>query len=330
MIFKSYQLDKIKNEKFSLLLFYGRNNYLKTTEFNKLIDDQSDVIKYEEKDLIDKQNEIIENILSRSLFQKKKIILIKRCTDKVLKIIEYLADRDLEDTKIVLDSENLEKKSKLRSFFEKRKNCVCAAFYPDNLQTLTKLAQNFFREKKISISTADINLIISRCSESRENLFNELVKIEFFTINKKKITTDQIFKLINLSENYSFSELTDNCLAKNKTKTVKIINENNLTNEDCIIIIRTLLSKLKRNFLLCKEYQNNGDIDFTISNAKPPIFWKDKEITKKQIIKWNPNEIKLTIYKLTDVELMIKKNINNSIGLITDFILELSSRKTNN
>ncbi len=330
MIFKSYQLDKIKNEKFSLLLFYGRNNYLKTTEFNKLIDDQSDVIKYEEKDLIDKQNEIIENILSRSLFQKKKIILIKRCTDKVLKIIEYLADRDLEDTKIVLDSENLEKKSKLRSFFEKRKNCVCAAFYPDNLQTLTKLAQNFFREKKISISTADINLIISRCSESRENLFNELVKIEFFTINKKKITTDQIFKLINLSENYSFSELTDNCLAKNKTKTVKIINENNLTNEDCIIIIRTLLSKLKRNFLLCKEYQNNGDIDFTISNAKPPIFWKDKEITKKQILNWTASDIKKLIYELGELELIIKKNFNNSVNLITNFIIEVCHSKINN
>ena len=72
MIFKSYELDKTNKEKFNLFLFYGKNNYQKNLEFNKLVDDQIEVIKYEEKDLIDKQNEIIENILSRSLFQKKK------------------------------------------------------------------------------------------------------------------------------------------------------------------------------------------------------------------------------------------------------------------
>ena len=238
-----------------------------------------------------------------------------------------MADKNLDDTKIVLDSENLDKKSKLRSYFEKNKNCVCAAFYPDNLQTLTKVAQNFFREKKISISSADINLIISKINESRENLINELEKIEFFTKNTKKITTNQIFKLINLFENYNFSELIDNCLAKNKTKTIKIINENNLTNEDCIVIIRTLMIKLKRNYLLCNDYQKNGDIDLTISKARPPIFWKDKEITKKQILNWTASDIKKLIYELGELELIIKKNFNKSILLITNFIINLCGSK---
>ncbi len=330
MIFKSYELNKINNNGFNLFLFYGKNNYQKKLEFNNLVDDNCEVIKYEERDLIDKENEIIDNILSRSLFEKKKIILIKRSTDKLLKIIELLINKNLEDTKIVLDSENLEKKSKLRLFFEKNKNCVCTAFYPDNLQTLTKLAQNFFREKKILISSADINLIVNKCNESREYLFNELEKIEFFAKNKKKISTDEIFKLINLSENYSFSELTDNCLAKNKNKAIRMINENNLTNEDCIIIIRTLMTKLKRNFLLCNEYQKNGDIDLTISNAKPPIFWKDKEITKKQILSWKASDIKKLIYEVSELELITKKNFNNSVNLITNFIIEVCSSKINN
>ena len=330
MIFKSYELNKINNDKFNFFLFYGKNNYQKKLEFNNLIESNSEVIKYEEKDLIDRQNEIIENILSRSLFQKKKIILIKRSTDKLLKIIELLAERNLEDTKIILDSENLEKRSKLRIYFEKNKSYVCAAFYPDNLQTLTKYAQNFFREKKILISNADINLIISKINESRENLINELEKIEFFSKNKKKITTDQIFKLINLSENYNFAELADNCLAKNKIKTIKIINENNFSNEDCIILIRTLMIKLKRNFLLCNEYQKNGDIDFTISNAKPPIFWKDKEITKKQILSWTSSDIKKLIYEVGELELIVKKNFNNSVNLITNFIIEVCGSKINN
>ena len=327
MIVKAYELNKVNQDKFGLFLFYGKNNYQKKLEFDKLINNQCEVIKYEEKDLIDRQNEIIENILTKSLFEKKKIILIKRSTDKILKIIELLADKNLDDTKIVLDSENLDKKSKLRSYFEKNKNCVCAAFYPDNLQTLTKVAQNFFREKKISISSADINLIISKINESRENLINELEKIEFFTKNTKKITTNQIFKLINLFENYNFSELIDNCLAKNKTKTIKIINENNLTNEDCIVIIRTLMIKLKRNYLLCNDYQKNGDIDLTISKARPPIFWKDKEITKKQILNWTASDIKKLIYELGELELIIKKNFNKSILLITNFIINLCGSK---
>ena len=70
-------------------------------------------------------------------------------------------------------------------------------------------------------------------------------------------------------------------------------------------------------------------MDLTISSAHPPIFWKDKEITKQQIYKWSPKSIKKLIYKLADVELLIKKNMNNSINLITDFILEQSS-ETNN
>ena len=330
MIYKSYQLDKAYNDNYNFFLFYGKNTYQKNSEFNKLRDEKCEVIKYEEKDLLDKKNEIIENILTKSLFQQKKLILVKRSTDKLLDVVEELVDKNLEDTKIIFESENLEKKSKIRLFFEKNKNCVCAAFYPDNLQTLNKLAQDFLRKRKISISAADINLIVNKCNENRENLLNELEKIKFFMKNQKRITTDQILKLINLSENYSFSELTNNCLAKNKAKTIKIINENNLTNEDCILIIRTLMIKLKRNFMLCNEYQKSGDIDLTISNARPPIFWKDKEITKKQILSWTTHDIKKLIYELAELELIIKKNFNNSVNLITNFIIEVCGSKINN
>ncbi len=327
MILKFYELEKINNKNISLFLFYGKNNYQKSLEFNRLITDQSEVIKYDEKDLIENQNEIIGNILNKSLFQKKKIIQIKRSTDKLLKIIESLSKKNLEDTKIIFDSDNLEKKSKLRLFFEKNKNCICSAFYPDNLQTLNNFAHNFIKEKKISIAPADISLILGKCNESKENLISELEKITLFAKNKKKISAEQISKLINLSENYSFSELTNNCLAKNKLKTIKIINENNLSNEDCIIIVRTLMMKLKRIFLLCNEYQENRDVDYVISSAKPPIFWKDKEITKKQILNWTTADLKKVIYELSDIELMIKKNFNNSVNLITDFLIQLCNKK---
>ena len=160
-------------------------------------------------------------------------------------------------------------------------------------------------------------------------MFNELEKIEFFSKNRKKITTENISKLINLSENRSITELIDNCLAKNSKKTIHILNENNFSNEDCILITRVFLNKAKKILKLTKEFEKNNNIDLTISSAKPPIFWKDKEITKQQIYKWKTNNIKNLIFKINDIEFLLKQNLNNSINLITDFLLEQSSSKTN-
>ena len=238
--------------------------------------------------------------------------------------------KNLEDVTIILNSDNLEKKSKLRSLFEKDKKLICVPFYPDNNQTLSKLTYNFLNNKKISISPSNINLIISKCGGDRQTLINELQKIEYFTKNGTKINTESISKLINLSENHSISELIDNCLAQNKKKIISILNENNFSNEDCIMITRSFLIKAKKLLVLSKTFETNKNIDFTISSAKPPIFWKEKEITKQQIYKWKPKNIKQLIYALSEIELQIKKNINNSINLITDFILLQSSITTNN
>ena len=159
---------------------------------------------------------------------------------------------------------------------------------------------------------------------------NELYKIEQFAKSGRTISSENLLKLINLVENFSVAELVDNCLAKNKKKTINILNENNFTNEDCILIIRTFLNKSKRVLKLSKEFKKNKNINLTISSAKPPIFWKDKEITIQQITKWSPKNLKVLIYNLNEIELIIKKNMSNAINLITDFVLEQSSLETNN
>jgi DNA polymerase-3 subunit delta len=325
MILKSFEIKKIDQNINHLILFYGKNQGLKNEAIEILIKDKNNLLNYEEKEILDNENNFIENILSKSLFDPQKFVIIKRATDKILKIIEFLHLKNLDDTTIILNSENLEKKSKLRSFFEKNKNLVCVPFYPDNDQTLSKLAYNFLRDKNISISSSNINLIINKCNGDRETLINELQKIEYFCKNGKKIKSENILKLINLNENHSISELIDNCLVQNKKKIVSILNENNFSNEDCIIIARSFLIKAKKLLILSKTFETNKNIDLTISSAKPPIFWKEKEITKQQIYKWKPNNIKKLIYTLGEIELQIKKNINNSINLITDFILNQSS-----
>ena len=330
MIIKSYEVNKINPEIHNLLLFYGKNEGLKNHITKNIVKNTNNIHNYDEKEVLDNENVFIDNLLTKSLFDEKKLIIIKRSTDKILKIIESLKSEKLEDITIIINAENLEKKSKLRSFFEKNKETICIAFYPDNDQTLSKLAYDFLKNKKISISQSSINLIINKCNGDREALYNELNKIDLYTQNGKKITTEDIMKITNLIENHSVSELVDNCLAKNNKKIINILNENNFNNEDCMLIARSLLNKLKRILHLVKEFQNNKNIELTISSAKPPIFWKDKEITKQQIKYWRPENIKDLIYKLTDIELLVKKNVNNSINLITDFILEQSSSKSNN
>tara|TARA_Y100000768_G_scaffold370022_1_gene335475 strand:- start:410 stop:1399 length:990 start_codon:yes stop_codon:yes gene_type:complete len=329
MIIKSFEINKINLKKNKLFLLYGKNEGLKSEIINKLVTEENKVSSYEEKEILNSQSDFLENVKNKSLFDEKKFIIIKRVTDKILKLIESINFQNFEDI-IIFSAENLDKKSKLRSFFEKDKDTICIPIYPDNEQTLARLTENFFNKKNIPISKLIINQIINKVSGDRKNLFNELNKIENFVKNKKKISQENIAKLINLSENYSVSELINNCLAKNKKKTINILCENNFTSEDSILITRSLLNKSKNILKLSLEYEKNKNMDLTISTARPPIFWKDKEITQKQVYEWNSKNLKILIFKINEIELNIKKNISNSINIITDFLLEQTTLITNN
>ena len=325
MILKYYEINKINLDHSKFILFYGKNEGLKNDGIKNLLRNKNEILYYEEKDILDNPNNFIEATLSKSLFENEKIIIIKRATDKIKNIIDQISFKDIEDLIILINADNLEKKSKLRSLFEKNKKFVSVAFYPDNDQTLSKIAHNFFTKNKILISASNINLIVSKCSGDRHNLVNEIEKIESFCKNNKKVTIEDIHKLTNLIENHSVSELIDNCLVKNKKKIIHILNENNFSNDDCILILRTFLNKLKKILSLALEYKINKNIDDVISKAKPPIFWKDKEITKQQIYKWSPENIKNSIFKVSELELLVKKNMNNSMNLTTNFILDEAS-----
>ena len=330
MIIKSFELNKIKINTANIILFYGKNDSEKNQYFQSLKKHNKEIYNYEEKEILENSDNFFDKVLTKSLFENERVVIIKRTSEKILKIIENFTLKQLEDTIIILNADILDKKSKLRSFFEKSKEFICVPFYQDNQQTLSKIASNFLREKKISISQSNINLIISRSNGDRATLFNELEKIEFYCKGGKKISTEYLSKLTNLIENHSISELVDNCLAKEPKKISNILNENNFSNEDCILIIRTFLNKSKKILILSIDFSKNKNIEKTILAAKPPIFWKDKEITRKQIMLWKPENLKKLIYKLNDIELQIKKNLSNSLQVVTDFILEIPLTDTNN
>ncbi|WP_440635083.1 DNA polymerase III subunit delta [Candidatus Pelagibacter sp. HIMB1746] len=329
MILKSFNLNKKIFEKNSLFLFYGNNEGFKEETIEKITNNiQKNFI--DEKDILLNEDVFFNDLYSGSLFENKKIIIIRRATDKSNKIIEKIDNEKLHDTQIILNATNLEKKSKLRSLFEKDKNLICVPFYPDTSETLLNLAKSRLNTMKIKISNYDLNSIINKCNGDRLFLKNELEKLTLYSKNKKQILPNEINKLVNLTENHDISELINNCLAKNEKKTLDILNENNFNNEDSILILRTFLNKVKQLLRLSNEFEINKNISKTISLAKPPIFWKDKIITETQLKKWNSKNLKLLIYKINEIELFAKKNLFISVKIIYDLIIDQTKIKTNN
>ena len=331
MILKSFELPKIKLNNYKFYLFYGDNEGFKEENIKYLFEKnyQDKIHRYEEREILDNSNIFFNSILTKSFFDNEKLIIINRATDKIKTIIEELMEKNPEDIQIILNSKNLEKKSSLRKLFEKEKSIVCIPFYEDNNQTLNSIISLFFRNKKIPISQQLINVLVERSRGDRKNLNNELEKIENFSLNKKNLNIQEIIKLTNLADNYSASELVDHSLAKNTRKTVTILGENNYSDEDNIIIIRTLLAKLKRLVKIYDLIDEKNNIEQAISACKPTIFWKDKPLVAQQIRSWKKDGLEQLIYKTNEIELLVKKNSVLAKNILADFIIN-NSKKTNN
>jgi len=331
VIIKHFEISKINLKKYDYFLFYGDNEGLKEEVIKNLfeINYPNKIHKYEEKEILDNKNRFFENVLTKSFFDNEKLIIINRATDKIRVTVEELMEKNPTDILFVLNSKNLEKKSTLRKLFEKEKTVICVPFYEDNNQTLNSIISQFFRNKKIPISQQLINVLIERCRGDRKNLNNELAKIEGFSLNKKKISLQEIIKLTNLADNYSASELIDHSLAKNTKKTATILNENNFSNEDSILIIRTLLAKLKRLVKIYELVDEKHNLDQAVSSFKPPVFWKDKPLVTQQMRSWGKDKLENLIYESNKIEFLIKKNSSIGKNILSDFIIN-NSKKANN
>ena len=331
MIIKTNELQKLKATKYNLYLLYGENRGFKNQFINEKLslEYNGNIFKYNENEVFKDYETFISSILNKSFFEDKKLYIISDASEKILQLIEDFISSDIEDITIIVVASILDKKSKLRNFFEKGKNTVCIPFYSDQNKTLSIIANNFFKEKKISISQEVINFLIDRCRGDRSNLNNEMNKIYIYASENGKVSFEEVFKITNLAENFSVNELIDNCLAKNKKRISAILNENNFSNEDCILILRTMLSKSKRILKIKKELDNINSLDSIISSFKPPIFWKDKEIVKIQVMNWDETEIENLIYKINDIEYIIKANAVNTLNIVSDFIINTSNKINN-
>ena len=324
MIIKHFNLKKNINKNINFYLLYGNNTGLIEDTINDTLKPNfsKNIFYYEETEILSDLSRFKEEVYNTSFFENDKLIIINRGSDKLLGILQELIEKKTKDLVIIIKSGILEKKSKLRGFFEKNLETVIVPFYEDDQRTLSIIAQNFFKKREIKITQENINLIIRKSMGNRISLKNELDKILMYSFGKSKIGTEEILKLTNLAENHSLSELADNCLAKNSNKTINILNDNVSTYEDNILILKIFLYKLKRLKKIKLELNVNSNQDQVLSSIKPPIFWKDKDIIKRQVRNLSINDINQFIKKVNRIELLIKKNSQISTLIVNNFILE--------
>ena len=322
MIIKSFELKKLKSSNANIHLIYGNNDGIKEDILRDfyLKEYNGEVLKYDEQEILNNKEEFLSDILTQSLFESSKIIIISRASDKLIELIEYIMKKNILDTRIIIKCVNLEKKSKLRKLFEKDEKLICTPVYEDDAKSLNFVIQNFLNDNKFNLSQEIKNILLERSKGDRINLINELIKLKNLQISKKKLRIEDVLKLSNLAENYSVFELSDNYLARNAKKVSNILNENDYSPEDCILIIRTILNKSKRLLKIKNEIEDNKNIDQVISNFKPPIFWKEKDVVKKQAQSWTTKEVKELIYRMNELETLVKKNTANSMLFVSNFV----------
>ena len=325
MIFKSYILEENFQtiENLRMFLFYGENYGLKK-EFKeniKNLNKSKEILNFFQDELIKNKNILINEISNKSLFNEKKIIFINEVNDKIIDVLDEVAE-SIQDEKIFLFADILDKKSKLRSYFEKKKNGGIAACYQDNEITFRKIIM-----KKLSgykgVSTEIINLVIQNTGLDRSKLNNEIEKIVSCYIDKQ-IDFEKIDLLLNTKTNEDFNLLKDAALNGNKINTNRLLSDTIFEKEDNIYYLNLINQRINKLNEIERLKKGNTNLENLISNLKPPIFWKDKPILIEQSKKWSKSKIRTALKKTYDAELEIKSNssINKNL-LIKNLIIDL-------
>lgn len=325
MIYKSYIVEQnIKSLKENIILFYGENLGLKTDLKNiiRQNEKEAEIINFLQEDIIKNEEQFFNEILNLSLFEKKKIFFIREVSEKILPIIQKLEEK-MDDQKIYLFAEILDRKSKLRSHFEKSKKTGVVACYADNEISIKKIILHQLKNFK-NLTTQNINLIISNSNLDRIKLNNELEKIKIF-FNDKVLDTEKLEALLNIKENDNFNDLKNEAISGNRDKTNKLINET-FIEKDKLLFYLSLINNRLIKLVEISNLSKDKNIEETINNLKPPIFWKEKPIILTQARKWNSNKLKKILNETYELELKLKSNssINQKI-LFKKLIVDICS-----
>ena len=331
MIIKSYEIQKnfLILLKYNMFLLYGENIGLKkdikesvkkrASQKNEKIE----ILSLDEKDIFDNEENFYNSIYSDSLFSDKKIIIINDGTDKTAKYVEDILDKCPNNIFLIIFSDVLEKKSKLRNLFEINKKTACVPCYLDSDRDLENITINEFRKSKVNLSRESINLLIEKSNGDRNNLKNEIEKIKSFSFDKNKIDIEEIKSLINFSGEHKSDSLINECLCGNILQYKKILSEFYVNTINQIFLLRILGNKIQRLLNMKKKEDDYSNLDSLMNSSKPPIFWKEKPFVKKQLSIWTVNALKNAVQEINNTELMCKKKPQVGQTIFFNFFTKL-------
>ena len=336
MIIKSYEVKKnLDLLKYNLFLLYGENFGLKKdikefiSKTLKEKDNNIEILSVYENEIFANEENFYNLVYSGSLFSDTKIITIYEATDKIIEMINYIYDKYPENVFLITFSEILEKKSKLRNFFETKEKTICIPCYLDNEKDLEIIAQSEFKKNNIAISREALNLLIEVSNSDRNNLRNEIEKIKSYSMNKKKIELDEIKLLTNFSGNYKSDSLVNECLCGNISQYKKIASELYVNTINQVLLLRILSSKIQRLHKIKEQENKLNSLDNLINTSKPTIFWKEKPLVKKQLSIWSLDDLKKMISEINNTELLCKKNPQISKFIFFNFFASICKKANN-
>ena len=331
MILKSYIVEQNIGvlEAYRATLLYGVNSGIKDDIKSKIKKNRenTEIINFFEEELIVNKNILYENFLNTSLFSQKKIILLHNVTDKIFDQISKCLEKSTKDITVYLFSENLDKKSKIRNLFEKNKLLAVFPCYEDNERSLI----NYINKELVNfkgVSGEVVNLIMSNSNMDRKIIQNEMTKIKLF-FNEKKINTEQLLEILNIKSNTNFDEIRDSVLVGAKVKVNKLLSEIIILHEDGLYYLNNLNYRIMKLLEIRNTNENIDNYEMAVERAKPPIFWKDKQVFTEQLKKWSLKKLNIAVMKIGETEILMKKNSNlrNDIlikALIIDLFNEIS------
>ena len=337
MIIKSYEVKKNKLSflKNNFYLLYGENYGLKK-DIKKFImteikqkDESIEILSLYESEILENDENFYNFVYTGSLFGNKKIITIYESTDKIIEKISDIYKKYSENIYLIFFSEILEKKSKLRNFFEKNEKTICIPCYLDSEKDLEIIALLELKKNNIILSREAINLLIEKSNLDRNNLRNEIEKMKSYSLNKKKLEIEDIRSLINFSGDYKNDTLVNECLCGNISQYKKIISELYTQTVNEILLLRILSSKVHRLLKIKEQENKSNNLDNLINTSKPAIFWKEKILVKKQLSIWNIFDLKKIINDINNTELLCKKNPQVSKFIFFNFFTSICKKANN-
>ena len=313
MKIKAYELKSlVEKNKYAAYLVYGQNKGLVREKSQIIInyykDDQTEIIKFENDELITEPEKLTNEFNTFSLTAEKKILHILNTKDNLTEIItNTITDHDSKNL-IVFETNELTPRSKLRKFFEKEKHLGILACYFDTERDVQELIETTFKKENMPINRDIVLLITKHLGNERHIIKSELEKIILYLKDKKEFKAEDILKCLSQNEDYGFDDLNYSISNGNVVKLDKIINQLYLEGINPIALLRSVSKHFQKILFVNQKIDLGMNLSESLSQLKPPIFFLYANQFKEQVKKWKTTLCYKAIERILETEELCKMN----------------------